>query len=219
MTDRGIMHEPVADLTKLERDAFRRYYEDGLFDIYLGLMTLVFFAGSALWERMGSEAASYVVMLAAGLLVTVPVLAWRRRLLRTRLGTFKPAPARKVRISRTRWVLLGSVVLGLVVFVGTSVVLADAPSVDLLAVVVPGLWLVNAVIVFGATGYYLDVPRFYAYGLVAGSLMPLIVWPRELWGIEIPASLLFGAAGLAAIAVGLVKLRRFLHRYPAPPAS
>ena len=210
------MNEPIADLRKLERDAFRRFYEDGLFDIYLGLMTLVFFAGSVLWDRFESEALSYVVMLAVGLAVTVPLLAWRRRLLRARLGTFKPGPARRVRISRTRWVLLGSVVLGLVAFAVTAVAIAEPESLDAIAILVPGLWLVNCVVVFSAMAYYLDVPRFYVYGLVAASLMPLMIWPEELWGVEIPAWLLFGGAGLALVAIGLSKLRRFLRQYPVP---
>jgi hypothetical protein len=210
------MNEPITDLRRLERDAFRRFYEDGLFDVYLGLMTLVFFAGSVLWERFESEALSYVVMLAVGLAVTVPLLAWRRRLLRARLGTFKPGPARRVRITRTRWVLLGSVVLGLVAFAVTAVAIARPQSLDLIAILVPGLWLVNCVVVFGAMAYDLDVPRFYAYGLVAASLMPLMIWPEELWGVEIPAWLLFGAAGLALVVIGLSKLRRFLQQYPVP---
>ena len=30
-------------------------------------------------------------------------------------------------------------------------------------------------VVFSAMAYYLDVPRFYVYGLVAASLMPLMI--------------------------------------------
>ena len=210
------MSEHIADLQKLERDAFRRFYEDGIFDIYLGLMLLVFFAASALWEALESELLSYVGMLGLALLVTVPLLAYRRRLLRERLGTFQPGPQRKLRISRTRWVLLGSVVLGLAVFGIAAIGVAGPGSVDWLAVVVPALWFINAVVVFGAMAYFLEVPRFYAYGLVAGLLMPLMIWPDAIWGIEIPAWLVFGSAGVTVIAYGLVKLRRFLRQYPAP---
>lgn len=210
------MNVPITDLHKLEREAFRRYYEDGVFDIYLGLMLLVFAAASALWQTLESELASYVVILGLALAVTLPLLAYRRRLLGERLGTFQPGPQRKLRIGRTRWVLLGSVALGLVVFGALAVAVAESSSLDLLAVAVPLLWLVNAVVVFGAMAYYLDVPRFYLYGVVAGLLMPLLVWPDALWGIELPAWLVFGSSGVAVAAYGVVKLRRFLRRYPAP---
>lgn len=210
------MNAPITDLHKLEREAFRRYYEDGVFDIYLGLMLLVFSAASVLWQTLESELVSYVAMLGLALAVTLPLLAYRRRLLRERLGTFQPGPQRKLRISRTRWVLLGSVVLGVLVFGAMALAVTGASSLDLLALVVPLLWLVNAVVVFGAMAYYLDVPRFYAYGIVAGLLMPLLIWPDALWGVELPAWLIFGSAGLAVVAYGVVKLRRFLRRYPAP---
>jgi len=49
-----------------------------------------------------------------------------------------------------------------------------------------------------------------------GLAMPLMIWPDALWGVEIPAWLVFGSAGVAVIAYGVVKLRRFLRQYPAP---
>ena len=212
------MNESLTDLDKLERDAFRRYYEDGIFDIYLGLMLLAFFASAALWEFVEDEGASYVVMIGAALALTVPLLVFRRRLLRERLGTFKPGPRRRVRVTRTRWVLLGSLILGLAVFVAAAVTVAGAATEDLMAVVVPLLWFGNMVVVFGAMAYLLDVPRFYIYGLLGGLIMPLMIWPEAMWGIELPAWLLFGSAGVALIGFGLLKLRRFLQRYPAPQA-
>ncbi len=151
--------------------------------------------------------------------MTVPLLSYRRRLLRERLGTFKPGPRRKVRISRTRAVLAGSVALGLAVFGLGAVAVAGPADKDSLGLVVPLLWLVNSIVVFGAMAYYLDVPRFYAYGVGGGLIMPLMIWPELLWGVEFPMWLIMGAAGLAVIAVGLVKLRRFLREYPAPQAS
>lgn len=213
------MNESVADLERLERAAFRRFYEDGIFDIYLGAMLLVLFAASAMWELVESEAASYVVVLATALLVTVPLLTFRRRLLRERLGTFKPGLRRKLRISRTRWILAGSVVVGLAAFAAAALAVVGPAATDVVEVVVPLLWLVNCVVVFGAMAYYLDVPRFYVYGIAGGLLMPLMIWPDVLWGIEPPAWLIFGAAGLALVGFGLCKLRRFLRQYPAPQAG
>ncbi|MEX1294912.1 MAG: hypothetical protein AB1Z67_01955 [Candidatus Limnocylindrales bacterium] len=206
----------MADLQKLERDAFRRFYGDGLFDIYIGAMALVFFAAATMWELFEDELVSYAGMLAIGLIVTVPLLAYRRRLLRERLGTFQPGPRRKVRITRTRWVLLASVILGVVVFGMTALVYAGPAPEAVVTLLVPLLWFVNAVVVFGAMAYFLDVPRFYAYGFVLGLAMPLLIWPDALWGWQPAAWLVFGAAGIAIIAVGIYKLRHFLHVYPAP---
>ena len=209
------MTEGMADLKQLERDAFRRFYEDGVFDIYIGAMLLVI-AVAAVLESLEDELLLYIGTLGLALVVTVPLLYFRRRLLVERLGTFEPGPRRKLRISRTRWVMLGSFVLGLVMFVIGAVAYAGVGSADVLALVVPIVWFLNAAIVFGATAYFLDVPRFYAYGIVGGLLMPLMVWSDVLWDVRIAPWLIFGTAGLAVIAVGIHKLRRFLQQYPRP---
>jgi hypothetical protein len=206
----------MIDLKKLERDAFRRFYEDGLMDIYFGAMLIVFAASSMLWDQVESEAALYVGMLTLALVVTVPLLLLRRRLLRERLGSFKPGPQRKLRISRTRWVLLASVVLGVALLLAGLLVGGGVGSVEAYGVAVSVIWFINCVAVFGAGAYLLEVPRFYVYGFVGGLLMPAMILPDVLWGIKVEIWLLFGLAGLAAIAVGLYKLRRFLHQYPAP---
>lgn len=211
--------EGVVDLKKLERDAFRRFYEDGLFDIYIGLMLLVFFAASALWEAFGSPAISYLVMLALALGVTLPLLSYRRRLLRARLGSFRPGPRRRLRIRRTRLVLAGSVALGLVAFGLVAMVIGGTASADVVTVLMPLLWFVNAVVVFGAMAYLLDVPRFYVYGVAFGTLMPLVIWPDALWGLEVPMWLVFGLAGGSLVLIGVRKLRRFLREYPDPRAG
>ncbi|HSM34007.1 MAG TPA: hypothetical protein VK987_07930 [Anaerolineae bacterium] len=213
------MNQALTDLDRLEREVFRRFYEDGVFDLYLGAMLLVFFASATLWETMENVLVAYVGMLASALIVTVPLLRFRRRLLRERLGSFTPGPRRRFRITRTRWVLAASVVLGLVAFAIAAVVYVDGISADLVAFIVPLLWLVNAVVVFGAMAYLLDVPRFAVYGIVGGLLMPLLIWPDALWGVRLPPWLVFGAAGVSVMVVGFWKLRRFLRRYPAPRAQ
>jgi hypothetical protein len=207
------MQGPVPDLERLERDAFRRFYEDGIFDIYLGLMLLLFAGATGLRALSGNGIASYVVVLAVAGILTVPLLAYRRRLLRERLGTFAPAPRRRLRIGRTRSILAGSVVVGLGALAAVAV--AGAQVGDLVVVLVPFLWLIDMVVVFSAMAYLLDVPRFYAYGIVGGLLMPLMIWPDALWGIDLRGWLIFGLAGAAVTAVGLVKLRGFLRTYPA----
>lgn len=207
------------DLGRLERDAFRRFYEDGLFDVFLGAMLLVLGVSAVIADWLQDELLSDVAMLTLAVVITVPILLVRRRLLRARLGTFEPGPQRRRRIAGTRWILLASVVVGIIAFGVAATAYSGAASVDLFEMLIPVLWFVNAVVVFGAMAYFLDVPRFYVYGLLLGSVMPLLMWPDMLWGARLEAWVLFGALGLAIIGVGLYKLRHFLQRYPAPQAG
>jgi hypothetical protein len=204
------------DLEQLERQAFRRFYDDGIFDVYVGAMLIVMGAGALLSDRVESEALNMLAILGMGLVVTIPLLLARRNLLRSRLGSFTPAPERRRRISRTRLVLLGSVVLGVAAFGIAAAVYKSGTGADTLAALLPVLWVANTVVVFGAFAHFLDVPRFYAVGLIAGLAMPLLIWPDLLWDRRIPPVLAFGAPGAVICGMGIFKLRGFLTRYPAP---
>lgn len=208
------MSHGISDLDRLERDAFRKFYEDGLFDIFLGSMMLVLGASALVTDWFADEVAGYVAMLALGFAVTVPLLVVRRRLLRARLGTFEPGPRRRRRIAGTRGVLFVSLLVGLVAFGLAAVAFSAAPAADIAEVLLPVVWFVNAVVVFGLMAYLLDVPRFYVYGVLFGLVMPLLMWPDALWGMDPSAWAVLGVLGLAVIAVGLYKLRHFLRRYP-----
>ena len=107
----------LTDLTTLERDAFRKFYDDGIFDVYVGIMLITMGVAAVIADRINNEALSMLLMLGLAVAVTVPLLLWRRHLLRSRLGEFKPGPARRRKISRTRLVLFGSVLLGVLAFV------------------------------------------------------------------------------------------------------
>lgn len=205
----------LTDLKTLERDAFRKFYDDGIFDIYVGTMLIAMGVAAVFADRMNSEALSMLLVLGLGVAVTVPLLLWRRHLLRSRLGEFKPGPARRRKISATRIVLLGSVLLGVLAFTVAAIAYRSDSSVDVAGLVVPLLWFLNSMIVFGAMAYLLDVPRFYIHGVVIGSAMPILIWPDVLWDTRVPPWLAFGAPGLIVAGVGLYKLIHFLRDYPA----
>ena len=204
----------LTDLRNLERSAFRRFYDDGIFDIYVGTMVLVMGMGALLSDEIGNEVVSMLLLVGLALAITVPLLLWRRHLLRTRLGDFKPGPQRRRKIRSTRLVLLGSVVMGVVAFAIAAAAFRSDTSEDVIGLVVPLLWFLNATIVFGAMGYLLDVPRFFAHGLIIGVAMPALIWPDVLWDMEVAPWLAFGVPGLLVAAIGVYKLAGFLHNYP-----
>lgn len=204
----------LTNLKTLERDAFRKFYDDGIFDVYVGAMLITMGVAAVIADRMNSEARSMLVILGLGVAVTVPLLLWRRHLLRSRLGEFEPGPTRRRRISATRLVLLGSVLLGVVAFVAAAIAYRSDSSADVAGLVIPLLWFLNSMVVFGAMAYLLDVPRFYVHGVIIGLAMPILIWPDVLWDTRIAPWLAFGGPGLVVAAVGLYKLTLFLRAYP-----
>jgi hypothetical protein len=209
----------LSDLKALERDAFRKFYEDGLFDVFLGLMLATMAIGAVVSDWLGSEGAGMLAMLGISVVLVVLLHAGRRRFLLARLGSFRPGPDRRRKISATRLALLGSVVAGVVVSALAAAAYGDDVSIASFEVVMPLLWFLNAVVVMGAMAHFLDVLRFYLYGVLFGLAMPLLVWPDVLWGLSIPPWVAFGAPGVAIVVVGLFTLRRFLRQYPPLPSA
>ena len=204
----------LTDLKALERNAFRKFYDDGIFDFYVGAMLITMGVAAIFADRLSSEFQSMLLILGLALVVTVPLLMWRRHLLRSRLGDFKPGPARRRKIAVTRLVLLGSVLVGLVAFIVATIAYRSDADIDAAGLVVPLLWMLNSLIVFGAMAYLLDVPRFYAHAVIISFAMPLLIWPDMLWDTKVEPWLAFGLPGLVVASIGLRKLMGFLQAYP-----
>ncbi len=207
----------VRDLDRLERKAFRRFYEDGIFDMFLGTMLGLMPALSVLDRWVPNETVRLLATIAffAGLIAIFIIP--RRRLLRSRLGDFRPGPRRRRMIGGARLVLLGSVFVGLAAWAVAAAVYADGGTSTVLDVVFPLLWVVSAVVVFAAMAYFLDVPRFALYGPLFGTALLMAEVPRLALDIEVPLSAAFGIPGALIVAIGSWKLARFLRTYPVQP--
>lgn len=208
------MQAPLQDLEELEKQAFRRFYDDGLLDLLLGLMMVGMSLGYYVQEWLDSEVAGLSAMLGVAVVLVATLKVSRTRLLDSRLGRFTPADRRRRKIHRTRLALLGSAALGVIAFALGAVGQSDGQSMASVEVLLPLLWFVNATVVLGITAYLLDVPRFALYGILFGLVGPLQIWPDVLWDVRVPPPLAFGLPAMPIIAIGLWRLMRFLRDYP-----
>lgn len=197
-----------SDLKTLEREAFRKSFEDGLFDVFLGLVLALLAVSGAIDLLDLSDGVSLVVTIALYGSVTGGMIWVRHRVVRPRLGTFRPGPTRMRRIQATRLVLAASVALGLCV----AALPALGPPPAGISRWLPFILLANSVIVFGLMAYFLDVPRFLLYGFLFPAPLIAIFW----WGpLTLAETLLaFGVPIAIIVGTGLHKLARFLRDYP-----
>lgn len=209
----GIAAEEAAtmaqdDLKTLERRAFRKFYEDGLFDVFLGLVMAMTSVGDFIDHLGLSDGAALALTIALFGSVTGGMIWLRRRVVRPRLGVFKPGPARRRRIRGVRLVLAASVALGLL---GAAVPLLGEPPAGIMEWA-PFIFLANSVVVFGLMAYFLDVPRFLLYGFLFPAPMIADFWwgPYGLVGTVVA----FGIPAAIIVGIGLFKLSRFLRDYP-----
>jgi len=202
------MNETIS-LKELERKAFRSTHQDGLWDLFLGGLLLMLGLGQFLERGPGlSEGTVLAVYAAVVLLLTGAFTLLKFKVTVPRIGRVRFGPSRRVKVMKVSLVLLASVGLGFVVFLLTAGGIIPGAS----GLAVPALFLVNSVVVFGAMGYYLDLPRLYLYGWFFG----LSIFINELLRPVTPYPLLLAVLPFVAVmsGIGLVLFVRFLRDYP-----
>lgn len=197
------------NLKEAERKVFRFGFQDGLVEIMLGCIALMFAIGPFLSPYLGDFWSSAVFL---PFWAIVFCLLWviRRQVVRPRLGRVEFGAWRRDRLLRFNLLML---VANVVVFI---LALVAASSFGIL----PG-WVHMAtfslIILLGfcAAAYFLDFPGLYLYGLLI-ALAPLLGEGLYVY-LDVPHHgypVTFGFTAGFLILLGLVKLVRLLTAYP-----
>ncbi len=207
------------DLQQLERKAFRATFQDGLWDVFLGLLLLNMGGGALLG---GSEMPVVWSMVALTAFVSaVLALFWagKKYVTTPRIGLVEFGPQRKSKLRRVRVVLFLSVLMGVLMFLWGLGAWSGRLPYLLAELPIPAyVWAVQCVVVFSVAAYFMDVTRFYLYGVLYALPFPLgILLARNtaLTG-TFSMAVTFGTAGGILVLIGVVLFVRFLRRYPLP---
>jgi hypothetical protein len=196
------------DLKTLERTAWRSYHQDGLWDIYLGLIlwALAIFLGGGLdavendlWRLL-----AYTVLISGAFLI---FWAGKRYITVPRLGQVKFGPERKRRMLHLALILGGFTLVTVVLVILTATAKSNNASLP------PGL------------------PVYLFAGLFVGTVIATIAWfndyPRGYY-IAVIYALCFGLGeylnnfaifwigGLLVMVPGVYLFIRFLKEHPKP---
>lgn len=187
--------EEAIDLRKIERSAFRSYFEDGMWDIFFGLMFIL--SG----VRTITDNPAFTLMILV--IVLVPILG-KRVITVPRLGVAEFGERRK----RGHMYLV--VLIGVVVLVSAGIVVLGQRT-DLLDGRVLGdlVFGAMAIVVTGAMGYYFENPRLIVHGIIFAAITQAYGWYGDDAG-----SLVALAGGSISVAIGLVALALFMRKYP-----
>ena len=188
------------NLKQLERKAWQSFQQDGLTDVFLGLVLLSGWVSSL----AGSDLLHLVLMFA-----TLIVFALGKRFVTVpRMGLVEFGADRKAKNRKVAALLFFVVLLGValyIVAVTNIEVLGWRPGRGSLTTL--GLSLVILVI-FGGIAYWMDFPRMMLLGLAfaaafAGSRL-------------LDSHITFLIAGVLVLGWGLALLVSFIRRYPLP---
>jgi hypothetical protein len=204
------------NLKELELKAWTSYFQDGLWDIFLGLLLLAMAIGALLSDIGVPEAWSTTIYVTLMVLSMLILWAGKRFITLPRMGRVKFGPKRKAKLNWVRVVLFISILAGAGVFLVALAMNTNRPEWLNAAFFFPAAWMVNAIVVFSLGAYFLDFNRLYLIGVLYAVPVPLDILFHKFASMD----LTFFAIGIPAIViliVGSVMLVRFLRDYPLLP--
>lgn len=206
------------DLKLIERQAYRSTYQDGLWDIYMGLivmgMSLFVYHPAAGYSMMNWIAFTVTFLLANG-------VYWlgKRFITLPRLGQVRFGAMRKRR-GMVLAIVLGGVIFVQILLVGLSIwglrnpavaenLLGTDADLELLLVATLGSLFVGPPMILIA--YFNDFPRgYYIAVMMALAVFLMILTNQPVYALVIGAMILIP---------GVVLLVRFIKQYPLHPQA
>jgi hypothetical protein len=189
------------NLKELERKAWKSYHQDGLWDVFMGLVLLAV----GMYGLTNSE----MVHLVLSLVALAVFFVGKRFVTVPRMGLVEFGAERKVKKMKIAAVLTLTFLIGVALYVVATLSSGALDWMRDQRVLFPLGVGVMMVSVFSLMGYWLDFRRMYLIGLafaVAFTTMMLLHNP-----------IVFFLAGAVVLVPGLFIFVRFLRRYPLPP--
>ena len=202
------------DLKALEKKAWRSFFDDGLWDIYLGLLLGLMGVSSLLDNTNLSEDQATLVYVMLMLLVMTAFWLGKRFIVVPRIGRvkFQAKKRRKIGI-----VLFISVVVGFIVWWLAADMIDTTPEQRAtLNNIFPLIYSLNALIVFGSIAYFTSFERLYYIGVLFALPVPVDYWLYKNYDIDLDY-IAFIVPAAIIVGVGVWYFVRFLRNYPPAP--
>jgi hypothetical protein len=197
-------------LKEIERRAFQFTFQDGLWDIFVGIIYLNFAITANINDWIMSDFWSSIVMLPVNLLGIAGVYAAKKHIITPRIGLVQFSQRRKKRLRNLTTVLVITLIFG-VVLGGYGFYM------ETVWVIFPIMFAMLNITIFSIAAYSLDVSRFYLYGVWFGLSLPIGDLLKRYTDLGIRhSSFPFYFTASATIIVGLLLFLRFLRSYPIP---
>jgi len=200
------------DLKTLEKKAWRSVFQDGLWDIFLGLLLMAFGLSAWLDEQALGEGTRMGIYIGAEVLAMLVLFAGKRFITIPRMGRVKFGGERQKRRNIVRLLLFISVLVGLVIWFLTSSRISGGEGILSGKWFFPTIWVLNIFVVFGLGAYFLEYERLYVIGFLYALVIPLNEVIKSAAKVDL-AIYLFLVAGLIVVVMGFFYLLRFIRDY------
>jgi hypothetical protein len=197
-------------LRDLERNMYRDSIQDGILDIQIGCMLLMFVLPIYLSPKLGDFWSS-VVFLPLWFLVIFGLRAYRKKVVQPRVGRIQYGTFRKKRLRRLNRIILVfnliALILGLLSFIQFT---------ELSGWIISARFSIILLIGFSLAGYMLEIPRIYLYGILISAAPMVGEYLYQNLGFSHHGfPITFGFLSAVLVLTGLVILVSLLKKYPA----
>ena len=198
---------------ELERKAFRSTFQDGLWDIYLGMLLFLIGGGVGLVRIFSFDLITInLILVLVAVVIVVGFFLGKKFITVPRLGMVRFGPVRKAKMKKVTILLSFSALVGLFALVSFRFVgnIEGIPSW-----LIPfGSFAVMSVVVFSLGAYYLDYSRAYLYGWCYALAFPAGIFLDNYTSLGLLISYVIFSCIM--IIPGVKLLVRFLRDYPIP---
>ena len=206
--------EQSIDLKQLERKVWTSFFEDGIWDICLGLWLMAMAVGSLLTDGGVPEATQIIVYISLITAACLFLLLGKRFITVPLIGRVTFRAKGKTRIKKTIVLFAVSALVGLIAFSAVAFSASGYISRALpMDIFVPAIWVGNMLIVFSLAAYVLHYKRLYLIGVMFAIGLPLDIILREVTHQDL-TFIAFGLPAMVILTMGAIVLIRFLRKYP-----
>ncbi|MHA2034925.1 MAG: hypothetical protein ACW972_04895 [Promethearchaeota archaeon] len=205
------------DLKVIEKKAYRSYFMDGIWDIFIGMIFLnlgigplfiLLFNLPEIWNTiiisLGWNILAFLIFYLGKKYITIP-----------RIGFVKFGSKRKAKMIKLKIFLFGVFILNLILFILPFTGITDYIHIDRYFLIL-GIGLGMFIFPFSIIAYFLDFTRLYFYAFSAGIGLILAESLEQIVGNPFGSIIIFGCIGGIIVAIGLSYLILFLRKYPMP---
>ena len=210
------MNEQTIDLKKLERKVWTSFYEDGIWDIYLGLLLSSIAVGAFFTDAGISERYSIFGHIGVLVFAVLFLVLGKHFITVPRIGTVVFGPRGRARLTKAQILLAISCITGLAAFLLIASTTGNAVARQpVMGYIVPLIWTLNMLVLFSLAAYFLNYRRLYIIGFLYAIAVPADKVLRQILHIDLSV-IAFGVPAIIILIMGVVVLVRFLRKYQIP---
>lgn len=203
------------DLKALEKKAYRSVFNDGLWDLFIGLIILTMGLGTLFgilfnlpdpWNiiipSLVGNIIAFLVFYLGKKFITIP-----------RIGVVKFGPKRKSKQLKLKIFLFIVFIVNIILFILPLTGIINYIQFEpLILILILGIGIFT--IPFCVVAYFLDFTRLYYYAFLTGIGFFLSELLYPIVGSPLDTVLAFGITGGVIVLIGLYYFIRFLKKYP-----